>query len=159
MRSHLSMLFFFSPRSFLFIIPFIYISMLSHFPATIPQEPPPPIQPPHSLPFPFHLCGHSPSYYPSPTLPLQHPPTLRHQTSTGWRVSGLIDVRQHHSLLSMSLLSISSLCYLSIHREPWVTPCTLLGLFLILEHKPLVLCSGMFPLWTCIPDVSYFVFY
>jgi hypothetical protein len=79
-------------------------------------SPPFPVTQPHPhLPFPpspLFLWG-SP-LPPTPVPPLQHPPTLGHQTSTGPRTSPPIDVRHGNPLLPMCL-------------EPWSPPCTLLG--------------------------------
>jgi hypothetical protein len=96
---------------FLLIIPFIYISMISQFLVT-------PLQYPHpTSAFPSSHChcegAHSVTHPPSPTPPLQYPPTLGHQTSTRPRASSPIDVKQGHPLIHMYL-------------EPWISPCTLL---------------------------------
>jgi hypothetical protein len=84
--------------------------MIPHFPVTLPQVPPS-----HNLPIlpPLASMRVNPHLL-FPTPPLQHPPTLGHQTSTGSRASPSIDATQGHSLLTMSV-------------EPGIPPCTLLG--------------------------------
>jgi hypothetical protein len=59
----------------------------------IPQLPihQPPIPQPSSPPFTLPLWGCSPTHPPSPAAPLQHPPVLGHETSTGSRASPHID--------------------------------------------------------------------
>jgi hypothetical protein len=74
-----------------------------------------PQHPIHSLPIPFASLRvlSYPLTLACPSSLLQHPPTLRNQTSTGPKASPPTAVRQGHSLLH-------------IYLEQWIPPCTLL---------------------------------